>query len=408
MDLFTLPTPYPDETWYSIVARYHRHSGNILSAETRRELFGEPMCGSINPVEMDASIVNYVRIHGNALGTDEECFSKYTLAAYHLRYYSEKRKEEILSRIRDSKSKTKTNVFTRHADVRKRTLLRYCPICLQEDNLKYGEAYWHRAHQIWIVDKCYKHQCKLHASTVSLSKASFHFSCADEAFCPDRSIIHEESVFDKLSPYVITTLDAPFTFHTNAITDALIYAAIDAGYGEFTSKGFTCKAAQLYSDIQGCFGTEFVKSFFTADDAGATIRRVFYPHWNSRVEPAILVAAFLQISINELFKKEDRETKIREEFAKCAQYGFRWPRAKLAQHLGVKESRLDALAKESGIPPFWGFQTDKGDLVEIRARFCVTEEEKNLIDERVREMHAANRKEFILYCVRKELTSLDH
>lgn len=403
-DIFTLPKPYPDETWYSLVARYHRHSGNIRSAETQRELFGEPVLNRINPVEMDESVIRYIKLHGQTHGTDEDCFTRYTLAPFHLRYYSDKRKEEILKRIRNAQEEGKTNVFTNYMKRRSGTYLRYCPICLQEDALRYGESYWHRAHQIWLLEKCQIHGCNLLNSTVSITRATHHLSCADEYSCPDSSINRESSMMDRLSPYIITTLDAPFTFHESTVTDSLIAAAIEAGYGEYRAKGFVCTAAKLDADIRASFGNQFVNRFTAIKDGnGATFRRVFYSHWNSRVEPAVLLAAFLQVPIKDLFKKEDREVKIREEFRKCAEYGFRWPRADLAKHLGVKEARLYQLAKELNVEPFWGMNLRQKDLIEIRTAFFVTEDERDLIDQRISELHAANRREFFWYCVRKEL-----
>lgn len=410
MDLFTLPMPYPDETWYSIIARYHRRSGNIHSAETRRELFGKMTSKDINPVEMDFSITYYTKIHGMTVGSDEECFTRFTLAPYHLRYYSEKRKKEILEITREANSKKKKiNVFTRHADTRRRAHLRYCPVCMQEDILKYGESYWHRGHQIWMVKNCVKHKCKLLESTVPISRASYHFSCADIISCPDSTIIHEDTPFDRFSPYVISSLDAPFTFHANAITDALIYAAIDAGYGEYQSKGFVCKAEKLFTDIKASFGEQFVKNFFDTTEYGsATIRRVFYPSWNSRIEPAILVATFFQVPLNKLFKEEDRETKIREELLKCAEHGFYWPKSKIAQHLGVKECRLSSLAKEVGIEPFWdSSKINEKNLIPTKAMLSFTEQEYEMIEKRMKELHAFSRKEFFLYCIRKELNSMN-
>lgn len=172
MDLHTLPAPYPDETWYSIVARYHRKSGNIKSIMTRKDLFGESARKAINPLAMDYTVADYIRLHGPTLGTAEECFSKYTLAPYQMRYYSKERKEEVLERILSENEQEKTSVFTSHMHSRNQTKLRYCPLCLKEDVEKYGESYWHRVHQIWIVDKCYKHGCNLLDSTVSLARAA--------------------------------------------------------------------------------------------------------------------------------------------------------------------------------------------------------------------------------------------
>lgn len=198
MDLYTLPTPYPDETWYSIVSRYHRKSGNTKSTITSRELFGGTITSQkkVNPLALDNTIVDYVRLHGPTIGTAEECFSKYTLAPYQMRYYSEKRKEEVLERIFDASELKKTFVFTNHMYSRKQTMLRYCPLCLQEDIEKYGEAYWHRAHQIWVMDKCHKHGCNLLDADMSLSKATYHFTCADEISCPNDKVTYNESPFD--------------------------------------------------------------------------------------------------------------------------------------------------------------------------------------------------------------------
>ena len=44
MDLYTLPTPYPDETWYSIVSRYHlsstsKHEGEMKPQRGRSRLY---------------------------------------------------------------------------------------------------------------------------------------------------------------------------------------------------------------------------------------------------------------------------------------------------------------------------------------------------------------------------------
>ena len=32
------PSPYPDELWYSVICRYHVHSGNSCAKHTMRQL----------------------------------------------------------------------------------------------------------------------------------------------------------------------------------------------------------------------------------------------------------------------------------------------------------------------------------------------------------------------------------
>ena len=405
MDLYTLPTPYPDETWYSIVSRYHRKSGNTKSTITSRELFGGTITSQkrVNPLALDNTIVDYVRLHGPTIGTAEKCFSKYTLAPYQMRYYSEKRKEEVLERIFDASELKKTFVFTNHMYSRKQTMLRYCPLCLQEDIEKYGEAYWHRVHQIWVMDKCHKHGCNLLDADMSLSKATYHFTCADEISCPNDKVTYNESPFDSFTQYAFAALNAPFSFHCDADVDALIYAAVDGGYGKFYSRGFMCDAHKMYEDIQKKFGEEFIKKFFTADNGGATIRRVFRPNWNSRVEPAILVATFLQAPIEKLFDKIDRDAEVKEELLKCSTHNVWWPKKNLARHLGIKMSRLDLMAKELNIKPFWEESPKADDMVSFKASFYFTEKEMKAINAKVKSLHMASKKDFFAYCVKKEV-----
>ncbi len=48
--------------------------------------------------------------------------------------------------------------------------LRYCPMCVTEDRGKYGEAYWHRTHQISQLTVCPKHKCILRDSPVIMNR----------------------------------------------------------------------------------------------------------------------------------------------------------------------------------------------------------------------------------------------
>ncbi len=51
--------------------------------------------------------------------------------------------------------------------------LKYCRVCVGEDRQKYGETYWHRAHQIPGVRTCWKHRVFLVASTCHVASKRF-------------------------------------------------------------------------------------------------------------------------------------------------------------------------------------------------------------------------------------------
>src|SRR4030095_7232407 len=52
-----------------------------------------------------------------------------------------------------------------HAKMRPE-FLRYCPACVAEDRWQYGEAYWHRLHQVPGVIVCPHHAAWLESSSL--------------------------------------------------------------------------------------------------------------------------------------------------------------------------------------------------------------------------------------------------
>ena len=59
--------------------------------------------------------------------------------------------------------------------------LRYCPECVKEDVLAYGETYWHRVHQLPAMVYCTKHHIRLHDSNTEVkgSRMGFHPAFAE-------------------------------------------------------------------------------------------------------------------------------------------------------------------------------------------------------------------------------------
>jgi Tn7-like transposition protein D/TniQ len=56
--------------------------------------------------------------------------------------------------------------------VRMPDFLRFCPLCLKDDQEKYGETYWHRFHQLAGVLVCPLHNCFLQNSSVRWARES--------------------------------------------------------------------------------------------------------------------------------------------------------------------------------------------------------------------------------------------
>jgi hypothetical protein len=78
--------------------------------------------------------------------------------------------------------------------------LKYCPICVREDREAYGEAYWHRSHQLRQVQVCHKHHCNLKSSTIPAKSEGTYTLCPAEEYV-------EETVGEGIDPRALEYTD---------------------------------------------------------------------------------------------------------------------------------------------------------------------------------------------------------
>lgn len=195
------PTPYPDEVLYSVLARYHVRSGNTSPKATIQELFNSRTVTAT--VDLPATL--------RILVQNLPLFSKHTvesLAYSHTLYpfYAAFLPDDRAARVLESMS------LGQGGDIHNRTgimasavesprYLRFCPICLSADEQKYGEAYWHRLHQVPGVLVCPIHAVFLLDSTVGAQGANKHeYHAASPQNCPVvmHSLATDEDTIHKL------------------------------------------------------------------------------------------------------------------------------------------------------------------------------------------------------------------
>lgn len=82
-----LPTPYPDELWYSVVCRYHRRAGNIRLWTTFEELFGNLNKKTVSIAGLDQTIDSYIKVRHLPDDARTSYISENTLVPFLLRYY---------------------------------------------------------------------------------------------------------------------------------------------------------------------------------------------------------------------------------------------------------------------------------------------------------------------------------
>lgn len=168
------PTPYPDELLYSILARYHIRSGNLSPKATLRDLFCPTTIVATTdlPSHIEALIGNLPPL---SKYTAESIIHKHTLYPFYAPFLFPKTSELVLDSMKKhcwGDVHARAGIMASAVAAPRR--LQFCPQCLDEDEEKFGEPYWHRLHQVTGVLVCRKHLCLLHASKVAVPGENRH------------------------------------------------------------------------------------------------------------------------------------------------------------------------------------------------------------------------------------------
>lgn len=163
-----LPTPYPDELLYSIIARYHIRSGNTSPKATLDDLFKSRTIYAV--VDLPCHIDQLISNISPFMGLDSvQIIMENTLFPYYTAFLPNDRFNMILSSMRGNfGGDVHTRVGIMASSIKSPEFLRYCPRCHEDDRSRFGEFYWHRMHQLTGIEKCTIHNTFLLDSSVKL------------------------------------------------------------------------------------------------------------------------------------------------------------------------------------------------------------------------------------------------
>lgn len=168
------PQIYRDELLYSVLARYHRHTGSTSPKQTLDDLFGNrhvharlDLPGHLAQLEQ--------RIPPERNLTCQRMIHELTLYPYYLAFADEVRRHEAQQAMTESGTTGLHMCLGLVASlVPAMGQLRYCPACVDEMEAKLGELYWRRSHQLPGVVVCVDHGTPLRLSQVRLGRESPH------------------------------------------------------------------------------------------------------------------------------------------------------------------------------------------------------------------------------------------
>ncbi|NRD76568.1 TniQ family protein [Bacillus sp. BRMEA1] len=174
MSLLFFNTPYPDELFYSICARFHKRSGNVYEKATIKDLFSSRSitASAFLPSGINALIANMPPF---ANYNAEQFIINHTLYPFYSAFLPLRQAEEIYQSMLSNDGK---DIYVRAgisaSGIPQIKFLRFCKHCYEIDMAKYGEPYFHRLHQISGIECCLEHYTPLYNSSVLTSGGGKH------------------------------------------------------------------------------------------------------------------------------------------------------------------------------------------------------------------------------------------
>lgn len=349
--LHYFPTPYPDELWYSVIARYHTHSGALSWQATMKALFGNARDADVGSFFPNGSIHKILEQLPSGFLSAQEAALQHTLLPFLMRFQPQEKKAAILEAFLSGED-MRPRYLRATRDIKPRSL-RYCPVCVQEDTQTYGEPYWHREHQIGLMPLCPRHHCRLLdkpiPNTRPLGAQYLSLDGQDGAEPDDGALEYEPALTGTLYAY----LTMPYELSPDREADNLARTMENAGLlSEDSIRKQSFDTEKLYAALVDKYGQELVEHYFGDHITKAHALRLRHYLIYSAEEYALLTVMLGQ-GPEVLFSQEQvpltLETRMREL---AASHVIR-DKASIAKLLGIRADRLLPYTRRFGIAPFW-------------------------------------------------------
>lgn len=243
------PSIYPDELLYSQLARYYQKSGYTSYSQIVENLYDKekrirPNIEFVNKFSTEALQI----ITRNT--TMHDVIMNHTMFPYYARFLNKKQRINAYNSL-ESMSNDYYRVLTIPKNINnEKRYLRYCPLCAEQDRSKYGEAYWHRIHQINDTDICYIHECYLENTNIIISSAeSANLIVAEEVIEQNKNAVTcNDSLKIQISKYLIKMLQANLDINIDTSIGKFINSKLE-NTKYYTVRGGRKDISSFYSDF---------------------------------------------------------------------------------------------------------------------------------------------------------------
>lgn len=317
------PTAYPDELLYSQLARYYTKSGYMAYTFAAEELF---VSKTVRP---DMNFINsYTPAALQAITRNmpmEAVVEKHTMFPCYGRFLPKERRQKAFQSL-VSMTGNYHNLLpipqSKNGEIR---CLRYCTACVTNDREQYGEAYWHRIHQIIGIQVCPTHQCYLMDSGVTISgKATPSLKTAEEIIPQSESCVFADHEIEiRIAAYMAEVFQADVDMDSCVMVGEFLHSKM--AYTQYRSvRGEQRNIALFHADF-----TEYYRNLS---------RKWFAELWqiqkvltNDRVNfyEICLMAMFLGIKADKLahmeLPKKSQQQLFDEKVYKLHEQGLKYP-----------------------------------------------------------------------------------
>ncbi|MCL2412222.1 MAG: TnsD family transposase [Treponema sp.] len=311
------PTPYPDECLYSILCRCAVRSGATEYADISKNLFGnrQTLTNSIFlPIRLEC-IDEWVSPLSGI--TRKSIALDHTLHPYFNMTYPSVLRTEINNLINSGKPIKNAVNKTTFGRRSKAKHLKYCPLCVCEDNHIYGETYWRRQHQLSEMLYCIRHGVRLVDSSVLTNKIGAEFYPASNVV----NVEQDYGILDELEQHKDKFLKIGrecewLIEHGTSINWSdnchEKYSRLLRDRGLATFKGICNQYEKLHNEFFDYWGKDFIDELFTVAEDSC------FKGWTNKISQStmgdftplhhILLMCYLTGSVKDFIESNPAET----------------------------------------------------------------------------------------------------
>jgi len=273
------PTPYPDEIFYSLCARYSDRVQYTTMHPVLIDLFGH---GSAIKVGLP-NCLGYLVAHlpPKPAHTVESLIEKHTLLPFYEPFLPISRSHLLRNHMEKDEKKPMHVLTGIRSWCWPSNCTIFCPLCVEEDKKQFGECYWHRVHQIPCVNVCPYHNLYLRDARGYIDNITnrYKFFSAEQIvnqISPNQIEVtsNDCGTFLDIACNALYLLQNPSKESLISIEKRYLFLLAEKGLASYKGRVYTSKIQQ---EFQQYYGTAILKHF------GCELATSTHSNWLARL-----------------------------------------------------------------------------------------------------------------------------